>query len=84
MLTEAVLGKRVEEARDLFTRVRAMLADAGPSDGVGKLKVLSGVKEFPMRVKCATLPWHTLMAALENADDTVSTEDAVAWCPQPE
>ena len=84
MLTEAVLGKRVDEARDLFSRVHAMLAEDGPSEGVGKLKVLAGVKEFPMRVKCATLPWHTMMAALEQRADTVSTEDAVAWCPQPE
>ena len=81
MLTEAVLGKRVDEVRDLFARVHAMLAEAGPSVGVGKLKVLAGVKEFPMRVKCATLPWHTLMAALERREDTVSTEGAGASCP---
>ena len=83
MLTEAVLGKRVDEVRELFARVHAMLAEDGSSEGVGKLKVLAGVKEFPMRVKCASLPWHTLMAALEDRADTVSTEDAVAWCPQP-
>ena len=83
MLTEAVLDKRVDEARALFARVHAMLAEDGPADAVGKLKVLVGVKDFPMRVKCASLPWHTLIAALEQREDTVSTEDAVAWCPQP-
>jgi len=84
MLTEAVLGKRVEEARDLFAQVHTMLAGEGTSAGVGKLKVLAGVKAFPMRVKCATLPWHTLLAALEDRADTVSTETGAAWCPQPE
>ena len=83
MLTEAVLGKRVDEARELFARVHAMLAEDGSSEGVGKLRVLEGVKEFPMRVKCASLPWHTLIAALEGREDTVSTEEGVAWCPQP-
>jgi nitrogen fixation protein NifU and related proteins len=84
LLTEAVEGKPVTEVRALFQRVHAMLAEDGPSDGVGKLKVLAGVKEFPMRVKCATLAWHTLMAALEQREDTVSTEEGVARCPQPE
>jgi nitrogen fixation NifU-like protein len=84
MLTEAVQGKSVAEVRALFGIVHAMLAEDGAADGVGKLKVLAGVKAFPMRVKCATLPWHTLMAALEQREDTVSTEAAVAWCPQPE
>lgn len=85
MMAEAVRGRPVEEARALFRRVRAMLAGDGPADDVGKLKVLSGVKEFPMRVKCATLPWHTLEAALDSLADTVTTEpaDAVPWCPQP-
>jgi hypothetical protein len=62
-----------------------MLAEDGPATDVGKLKVLAGVKEFPMRVKCATLPWHTLVAALDSQAETVTTEaDAVPWCPQPE
>lgn len=84
LLTEAVLGQRVDQARALFARVHAMLAEDGSADGVGKLRVLAGVKAFPMRVKCASLPWHTLIAALEDRADTVSTEDTVAWCPQPE
>lgn len=83
MLTEAVLGKTEAEARALFARVHAMLADAGPEDDVGKLRVLAGVKAYPMRVKCATLAWHTLVAALDNRPDTVSTEDPAPACPQP-
>lgn len=83
MMAEAVKGKSVEEVGMLFQRVHGMLAEDGPDDDVGKLKVLAGVKEFPMRVKCATLAWHTLQAALENQDETVTTEEPVAWCPQP-
>ncbi|MDD5367183.1 MAG: SUF system NifU family Fe-S cluster assembly protein [Gallionellaceae bacterium] len=84
MMTEAIQGKTVEEVGRLFERVHALLAEDGAADGVGKLMVLAGVKEFPMRVKCATLPWHTLMAALENRAGTATTDDPVAWCPQPE
>jgi nitrogen fixation NifU-like protein len=85
LMTEAVRGKPLAEVEALFGRVHAMLAEDGPSGDVGKLKVLSGVNEFPMRVKCATLPWHTLKAALENRADTVSTEPPCegASCPQP-
>lgn len=83
MMTEAVKGKSIAEAGRLFQRVHSMLAEDGPAEDVGKLKVLEGVKEFPMRVKCATLAWHTLQAALENQDGTVTTEEPVAWCPQP-
>ena len=85
MMTEAVRGRPVEDVRALFRRVRGMLAEDGPAADVGKLKVLAGVKEFPMRVKCASLPWHTLVAALDSRAETVSTEaDAEPWCPQPE
>ncbi len=84
MMTEAIQGKTVAEVDRLFDRVHAMLAEDGPADAVGKLKVLSGVREFPMRVKCATLAWHTLRAALDNRSETVTTEEAVAACPQPE
>ena len=83
MMTEAVQGKTLEEARALFAGVHHMLAEDGPADAVGKLKVLEGVHEFPMRVKCATLPWHTLIAALDKRRDTVCTEDAAPSCPQP-
>lgn len=83
MMTEAVQGKPLAEVRALFERVHGMLAEDGPAEGVGKLKVLAGVKAFPMRVKCATLAWHTLQAALEGRQEVVSTEDPQPWCPQP-
>jgi len=68
LLTDALKGKTLDEASALFTRVHNMLT--APMDqpvdeeGVGKLAVLSGVREFPMRIKCASLAWHTLKAAL--------------------
>ncbi|MBI5330997.1 MAG: SUF system NifU family Fe-S cluster assembly protein [Betaproteobacteria bacterium] len=83
MMAEAVQGKTLDEVQGLFVRVHAMLAQDGPEEGVGKLKALAGVKAFPMRVKCATLAWHTLQAALENRPDTVTTEDPAPVCPQP-
>lgn len=68
MMTDAVAGKSVGEARDLAARFRDLLTDRGdaPVDpaALGKLAVFSGVKDYPMRVKCATLAWHTLAAAL--------------------
>lgn len=84
MMSEAVEGRSVNEVKQLFHRVHALLVEAGSDADVGKLKVLAGVRAFPMRVKCATLAWHTLKAALENSAETVSTEDTAAWCPQPE
>jgi nitrogen fixation NifU-like protein len=83
MMAEAVHGKTVDETRTLFDRVHRMLAENGPAEGVGKLRVLEGVHEFPMRVKCATLPWHTLQAALEQHTETVCTEGPSPFCPQP-
>ncbi|MDY7091939.1 MAG: SUF system NifU family Fe-S cluster assembly protein [Acidobacteriota bacterium] len=76
MMTEALEGKTLDEARHLFQHFRRMLTeDAGDpakSDDLGKLEIFAGVKQYPMRVKCATLPWHTLRAALD-ADDAPST-----------
>jgi nitrogen fixation NifU-like protein len=83
LMTEAVHGKSVAEARAMFHRVHRMLADNGPDEGVGKLRVLAGVHAFPMRVKCATLPWHTLQAALDQQAETVCTEGPAPFCPQP-
>ena len=72
LMTTALKGKKEEEALALFERVHAMLTE-GPNANVqpelGKLAVLSGVWEFPMRVKCATLAWHTLRSALEGKDE---------------
>ena len=77
-MTTALKGKKQEEALALFGRVHAMLTE-GPNGKVkpeemGKLAVLSGVWEFPVRVKCATLAWHTLRNALEATGTQVSTE----------
>lgn len=83
LMTEAVKGKTVEEAKTLFSNVHNLITDAGEPRKVGKLAVLEGVKDFPMRIKCATLAWHTLNAALENRPDTVSTEDPKPACEQP-
>ncbi|MBI5463020.1 MAG: SUF system NifU family Fe-S cluster assembly protein [Gammaproteobacteria bacterium] len=88
MMAEAIHGKSLVEVDTLFHKVHRMLAigsdTGGPVEGVGKLRVLEGVHEFPMRVKCATLPWHTLQAALERRTETVCTEEPVPLCPQPE
>jgi nitrogen fixation NifU-like protein len=78
LMTLAVKGKKPEEALALFARVHALLTE-GPNARVtpaelGKLAVLSGVWEFPVRVKCATLAWHTLRSALEGGGSQVSTE----------
>lgn len=78
LMTTAVKGKSKKEARDLFDEFHKMLtreADASlDKNKLGKLKVFEGVSEFPVRVKCATLAWHTLKAALEGDGTTVSTE----------
>jgi nitrogen fixation NifU-like protein len=76
MLTEAVTGRSADEARVMFDRFRQVLTerDAVPDDDLGELAALAGVRRFPIRVKCATLPWHTLKAALEGAAEPVSTE----------
>jgi len=76
LMTEAVRGKTVEQARRLFAGVHDLLTDHDGLADVGKLKVLGGVKAFPMRVKCATLPWHTLSAALDQEQETVCTEQS--------
>ncbi|HUC42951.1 MAG TPA: SUF system NifU family Fe-S cluster assembly protein [Candidatus Sulfotelmatobacter sp.] len=69
MMTESLKGKTVEEGRSLFEWFHRLLTTPpgiGPPAGpLGKLAVFSGVREFPVRVKCATLAWHTLQAALD-------------------
>src|SRR5579871_4042833 len=69
LMTEAVKGKTRGEALKLFERVHHLLTDdAAPNDELGKLAALSGVREFPARVKCASLCWHTLSSALQASD----------------
>jgi nitrogen fixation NifU-like protein len=74
LMSEAVKGKTKADFAALFEKFHAMVTGQGPSDGLDKLEVFSGVSEFPVRVKCASLAWHTLNAALEGQKDTVSTE----------
>ena len=77
MMTAAVKGKTKTEAEKLFGEFHKMLSGSSTSYDeakLGKLAVFSGVNEFPVRVKCATLPWHTLNAGLESKGKTVSTE----------
>lgn len=78
LLTEALKGKTTAEAHALFAAFHQVVTT--PSDepidvsAIGKLAVLAGVREFPMRVKCASLAWHTLEAALAGRADPVTTE----------
>ncbi|HKB64359.1 MAG TPA: SUF system NifU family Fe-S cluster assembly protein [Pyrinomonadaceae bacterium] len=77
MMTQAVKGKSKQEAEQLFTEFHGMvtgeLDEETTSNSLGNLKIFSGVREFPVRVKCASLPWHTMHAALNN-QEIVSTE----------
>ncbi|MEY4094263.1 MAG: hypothetical protein RLZZ53_1462 [Acidobacteriota bacterium] len=77
LMTDALKGKTVPEARALFEEFHNMITsnpDTPPAD-LGKLSVLAGVREFPTRVKCASLAWHTMKAAVAHeADGPVSTE----------
>lgn len=77
MMTQAVKGKTKEQAETLFGEFHRMvtgdLDDELEQSGLGNLRIFAGVREFPVRVKCATLPWHTLHAALNNTEK-VSTE----------
>ena len=76
LMTEALKGRSLDEARALFDAFQSMvtspLGSALPA--LGKLAALARVREFPARVKCASLAWHTVRAAIEGASGTVSTE----------
>ena len=75
LMTEAVKGRSLAEASELFDRFHRLLTKGGDSDpaALGKLAVMSGVRDYPVRVKCATLAWHTLRSAL-GAQGDVTTE----------
>jgi nitrogen fixation NifU-like protein len=75
LMTEAVKGKTLQEARELFERFHQMVTAAPEQDveDLGKLSALAGVREFPVRVKCASLAWHTLKSALAR-EPKASTE----------
>ncbi len=81
MMTETLKGKKIAEVAPLFENFHSLVtapmdtqADEARMEALGKLAVFSGVREFPVRVKCATLAWHTLQAALKDTHKPVSTE----------
>ncbi len=78
MMTESLKGKSQAEAETIFKRFHDLVTGNSPAEAefaaMGKLAVFSGVREYPMRVKCATLAWHTMRAALEEKQETVATE----------
>ncbi len=78
IMTTQVKGKKIEEVEALFGKFHEMVTGGAKNpklvESLGKLKAFAGVCEFPTRVKCASLPWHTLKAALEGSDKAASTE----------
>ena len=78
LMTEYALGKTTAEILETKERFHTLLTgnpnESGEADALGKLAVFSGVREFPARVKCATLSWHTMAAALDNVHDMATTE----------
>lgn len=74
LMTEAIKGKTLAEFDILFNAFHRLITEKIHSDNLGKLEVLAGVAEFPVRVKCATLAWHTVKAALLNDPNPVHTE----------
>lgn len=75
LMTECVKGKSVKDIEELFEHFHRLVTEGkAPDADIGKLTVFGGVAEFPMRVKCATLAWHTMIAALHNDTETVNTE----------
>ena len=76
LMTDAMKGKSINDAELLFNSFHELITNENGADGksLGKLAVLAGVKDFPARVKCATLCWHTLHSAITGDKETVSTE----------
>jgi nitrogen fixation NifU-like protein len=77
MMTQALKGKTLEEADSLFRKFHKMVTGQGSQvdkSQLGKLEVFGGISEFPTRVKCATLAWHTVQAALHGDHEPVTTE----------
>ena len=77
IMTEMLKGMSKSEAESIFQKFHATVTAKGDRDtnaDIGKLEVLSGVREFPSRVKCATLAWHTAIAAINHSEDRVTTE----------
>ena len=76
LMTDAMKGKTIEEAEELFTEFHHLITtdDEVDTEHLGKLAALAGVKDYPARVKCASLCWHTLHSAIQGDDSPVSTE----------
>ena len=78
MMTESVKGKSLEQAKEVFESFRKMITkkpgEEYKSEILGDLEILQGVSQYPTRIKCATLSWHALQSALDEDDDTVTTE----------
>ena len=78
MMTEELKGKTLEHAENLFEAFRKMITrtpgEAYDSDLLGDLEILQGVSQYPARIKCATLAWHTLHSAIQDGNEVVSTE----------
>lgn len=76
LMTEGIKGKTVDEVKALFERFHQLVTDQqAPTDAsLGKLAVFAGVRDYPARVKCAILAWHTLLAAVDKKQDPISTE----------
>lgn len=76
IMTQSVRGKRIREAEELFEKFHDVVTGNEGADAalLGKLAAFAGVSEFPVRVKCATLAWHALRAALKGDEHSVSTE----------
>ena len=78
LLTDVIIGRPVDRAEDYFSAVTGRLTDVQPADfpdtELEKLRALDGVREFPSRVKCATLAWHALHSALNDKQEPATTE----------
>jgi nitrogen fixation NifU-like protein len=76
LLTEKIKGMRENDVLNLLEKIQSMVVSGNKNKDVGKLEVLAGVHEFPQRVKCATLAWHTMKTAIEHVEvaETVTTE----------
>ena len=74
ILTESLKGKTRAEVKALFDKVHDMIMTGKTTDSLGKLEALAGVHKFPARIKCAILPWHAVLAAVEGKGETVTTE----------
>jgi nitrogen fixation NifU-like protein len=80
LMTDAVKGKSVAEARSLFEQFHAMITSepGTPTDDLGKLSVFAGVREFPTRIKCASLAWHTMKAAVAHPSTALGASETDA------